>query len=106
MTRPQRKDYERAVAQQREELARYTDHGITPPEGFVYPEQVPKPIGKYLVSIVRNAGAANEREHKFFTGDGENKSILNQLREQGLIGETLCTVRPARCKGFTRYILS
>lgn len=42
---------------------------------------------------------------KSFTGDSENKSILDQMREQDLLGKTLCSVKAVRCKGFNRYIL-
>ncbi len=104
ITKPQRKEYEEKVAIQRKELDNYVSHGVTPPDGFVYPEQVPKPIGKYLVSIKRNAGEANEIVQKLFTGDGENKSILDQMREQDLLGKIMCSVKSVRCKGFNRYV--
>lgn len=105
ITKPQRRDYEEKVAQQRKELENYTAHGITPPDGFIYPEQVTMPIGKYVVSIRRNVGMTTECEVKSFTGDSENKSILDQMREQDLLGKTLCSVKAVRCKGFNRYIL-
>lgn len=105
ITKPQRKDYEEKVAQQRKELENYTTHGITPPDGFIYPEKVPMPVGKYVISIRRNVGMATECEVKSFTGDSENKSILDQMREQDLLGKTLCSVKAVRCKGFNRYIL-
>lgn len=104
VTKPQRREYEEKVAQQRRELENYTTHGITPPSGFVYPEQVPQPIGKYVVSVKRNAGQANEIVQKLFTGDSENKSILDQMREQDLLGKVLCSVKSVRCKGFNRYV--
>ena len=105
VTKPQRREHKEKVEQQRKELENYTTHGITPPDGFLYPDNVPQPIGKYVISIRRNVGEPNECEVKAFTGDGENKSILDQLREQELLGKTLCSVRPVRCKGFNRYIL-
>lgn len=115
VTKPQRREYDERVAQQRKELDYYTSHGITPPQGFVYPEQVPKPQGKYLISIRRNVGMATECEAKAFTGDSENKSILDQMREKGLVrgkddestdGKgVMCSVKAVRCKGFNRYIL-
>lgn len=105
VTKPQRRDYEDKVAQQRKELANYTTHGITPPDGFIYPEQVPLPEGKYVMSIRRDVGKATENDVKAFTGDSENKSILDQMREQGLLGNTLCSVKVVRCKGFNRYII-
>lgn len=105
ITKPQRKDYEEKVAQQRKELENYTTHGITPPDGFIYPEKVPMPVGKYVISIRRNVGMTTECEAKSFTGDSENKSILDQMREQDLLGKTLCSVKAVRCKGFNRYIL-
>ena len=104
VTKPQRREYEEKVAQQRRELENYTTHGITPPIGFVYPEQVPQPIGKYVVSVKRNAGQTNEVVQKLFTGDSENKSILDQMREQDLLGKVLCSVKSVRCKGFNRYV--
>ena len=61
--------------------------------------------GKYVMAIRRNVGMATETDVKVFTGDGENKSILDQLKEQGLLGKTLCSVKTVRCKGFNRYIL-
>lgn len=104
VTRPQRREYEEKVAQQRKELENYTTHGLTPPDGFLYPDNVPQPLGKYLVSIKRNIGQKNEIVQKLFTGDGENKSILDQMREQGLLGKVMCSVKSVRCKGFNRYI--
>ena len=104
ITKPQRREYEEKVAQQRRELENYTNHGITPPDGFLYPERVPMPIGKYLVSVKRNIDKPNETIQKLFTGDGENKSILDQMREQDLLGKVLCSVKSVRCKGFNRYI--
>lgn len=104
VTKPQRREYEEKVAQQRKELENYTTHGITPPNGFMYPEHVPQPIGKYVVSVKRNAGQSNEIVQKLFTGDSENKSILDQMREQNLLGKVLCSVKSVRCKGFNRYV--
>jgi len=104
ITKPQRREYEERVAQQRKELDNYTSHGMTPPEGFVYPERVPLPLGKYVVSIKRHLGSGSELSQKLFTGDGENKSILDQMREQDLIGKVICSVKQVRCKGFNRYI--
>ena len=104
ITKPQRREYEEKVSQQRKELENYTSHGITPPDGFIYPERVPLPIGKYVVSVKRNAGQTNEVVQKLFTGDSENKSILDQMREQDLLGKVLCSVKSVRCKGFNRYV--
>lgn len=104
VTKPQRREYEEKVAQQRKELENYTTHGITPPNGFMYPENIPQPIGKYVVSVKRNAGQNNEVVQKLFTGDSENKSILDQMREQNLLGKVLCSVKSVRCKGFNRYV--
>lgn len=104
VTKPQRREYEEKVAQQRKELENYTTHGITPPNGFMYPENVPQPIGKYVVSVKRNSGQNNEVVQKLFTGDSENKSILDQMREQNLLGKVLCSVKSVRCKGFNRYV--
>ena len=106
ITRPQRRDYEEKVAQQRKELENYMSHGITPPEDFLYPERVPLPAGKYVISIRRHVGGADETEVKSFTGDSENKSILDQMKAEGLLGRTLCSVRSVRCKGFNRYVLA
>lgn len=104
ITKPQRRDYEQKVSIQRRELENYASQGIAPPTGFIYPENVPKPIGKYIVSIKRHIGQQNEIVQKAFTGDGENKSILDQMREQGLVGSILCGVKEVRCKGFNRYV--
>lgn len=114
-TKVQRKEYDEAVVRQRKELENYTTHNITPPKGFVYPDQVPLPVGKYLISIIRNVGTPNECLVKAFTGDGENKSILDQMRELHLLKEdgdsedakkgVCCSVKTVRCKGFNRYVL-
>lgn len=104
VTRPQKRDYEERVEKQRRELENYTNHGMSPPQGFVYPDQVEKPVGKYVVSIKRNVGQPNEIIQKLFTGDGENKSLLDQMREQSLLGQVLCSVKSVRCKGFNRYV--
>lgn len=106
ITKPQRREYEDKVSQQRRELENYTTHGITPPDGFLYPEKVQLPIGKYLVSVKRNVNQPNEVIQKLFTGDGENKSILDQMREHDLLGKVLCSVKSVRCKGFNRYIFT
>lgn len=106
VTRPQRKEYEDKVSQQRKYLENYTSQKMTPPEGFVYPEKVPKPIGKYVISIRRNIGKENETDVKAFTGDAENKSILDQMKEQDLLGHVLCSVKSVRCKNFNRYLLN
>ncbi len=105
VTKPQRREYEEKVAKARRELETYTSHGIVPPKGFEWPESIPKPEGKYLMAIKRKPDEPDETAAKVFTGDGENKSILDQLREQGLLGETLCSVKAIRCKGFNRYVL-
>lgn len=105
VTRPQRREYEEKVERQRRELEHYTQNHITPPDGFLYPDSVERPRGKYVMAIRRNVGMATETDVKVFTGDGENKSILDQLKEQGLLGKTLCSVKTVRCKGFNRYIL-
>lgn len=104
ITKPLREEYNRRVAEQHRQLQEYISRGITPPQDFVYPEQVEKPTGKYLVSAIIDRTYAKQTV-KFFTGDQENKSILDQLREQGLLGKTLCTVKRIRCKGFNRYVL-
>lgn len=104
VTKPQRREYNEKVERQRKELEAYVSHGITPPDGFLYPDNVPQPVGKYLVSIKRNAGQGSESVQKLFTGDGENKSILDQMRERDLLGKVLCSVKSVRCKGFNRYI--
>lgn len=105
VTGPQRRDYEKAVALQRKELENNTMHGVTPPEGFLYPDKVPLPIGKYLISIRINLGKENEHEVKAFTGDSENKSILEQIKSRGELGKMICSVKVIRCKGFVRYVL-
>lgn len=105
VTKPQRREYEQKVEKARRELETYTSHGIAPPNGFEWPESIPKPDGKYLVAIKRNPDSQNETSAKVFTGDGDNKSILDQLKEQGLLGEILCSVKAVRCKGFNRYLL-
>ena len=104
VTRPQRKEYEEKVARQRKELEAYMSHGVTPPEGFVYPEHVARPAGKYLVSIRRDVGNPSGVVQKMFTGDSENQSILDQIREQDLLGKVVCSVKQVRCKGFNRYV--
>lgn len=43
------------------------------------------------------------REYKTYTGDKENYSILEQMREHGL--PIIASVEPIKCKGFTRYRL-
>ncbi len=106
ITKPQRREYEEKVAIQRRELENYLKQGINPPDGFIYPEHVQKPIGKYVVSIKRNVGQPNEVIARVFTGDGENKSILDQMREQGLLQVTLCSVKSVRCKTFNHYIFT
>lgn len=115
VTKPQKMEYKEKVEQQRKELENYTTHGITPPDGFLYPDNVPLPVGKYVISIRRNMGQPNECEVKAFTGDSENKSILDQMREKKLLRDegddnasdkgVVCSVRTVRCKGFNRYIL-
>lgn len=99
VTSPQRKDYERKVETAQRRLDDMTRDGRTPPKSFVYPDDIEKPVGKYLMHIRRNDGV----EVKVFTGDHENYSILEQMRQIGL--PMLASVEPIRCKGFTRYRL-
>lgn len=106
VTRPQRREYEEKVERQRRELETFTTHGVEPPKGFLYPEAVKKPEGKYLVSIRRHPDSAQETVQKLFTGDSENKSILDQMREQDLLGRVLVGVKMVRCKGYNRYIFT
>lgn len=105
ITGPQRRDYEQEVAKRQKELDAYTASDKTPPKDFVMPSQIPAPLGKYVLSIKRKPGQPDEQLVKVWTGDRENWSILDQMREQGLLGRALCSVRTERCKGFTRYIL-
>lgn len=104
ITKPLRDEYNRKVSEQRRLLQEYTNRGMTPPDDFTYPDQVERPVGKYLVSATIDNGYTKQTV-KFFIGDQENKSILDQLREQGLLGKTLCTVKRIHCKGFNRYVL-
>ena len=105
VTRPQRRDYEEQVAKRQKELDTYTANGITPPAGFVLPTDIEPPKGKYVMSIIRKPGTPEAQTVKVWTGDKENWSLLDQIREQELLGKALCSVRAERCKGFTRYIL-
>lgn len=105
LTRPQRRDYEELVARQRSELENYTKNGLQPPQNFVHPSEVPKPEENYVICIKRNPGTSREVIAKVWTGDKENWSILDQLRENNLLGKSLCVVEPIKCKGFTRYVL-
>lgn len=106
ITRSQKKDYEEKVEKQQKELDVYIANEKTPPEGFCFPSNVPLPQGKYVMSILRNPGKANEETIKVWTGDKDNWSMLEQLKEKELLGKILCTVISERCKGFTRYILN
>lgn len=99
ITSPQRKDYERKVETATRRLQNYTTDGVTPPPSFTYPEDIEKPKGKYVVHIRRENG----RECKFFTGDQENYSILDQMKERGL--PMYASVEAVKGKGFTRYRL-
>lgn len=99
VTSPQRKDYERKVEAATRRLQNYESDGMKPPRSFVYPEDIEKPKGKYVVHIRRKNG----RECKFFTGDQENYSLLDQMRELGL--PMLASVESVKGKGFTRYRL-
>lgn len=100
-----RKEYEKQVAKRQQELDTYTANKVTPPVGFVLPNNIPLPPGKYLMSIIRNPGTPQAVLAKVWTGDKDNWSKLDQIKEQELLGKVLSTVRPMRCKGFTRYIL-
>lgn len=105
VTRPQKRDYDNEVAKRQKELEAYVAGGMQPPQGFVMPADIPKPLGKYVMSIRRNPGRENETTVKAWTGDKENWSILDQMREQELLGRALCTIKAERCKGYTRYVL-
>lgn len=100
VTSPQRKDYERAVERATERLQTYRSRGQEPPCSFIYPEDIPMPKGKHLMHIKR---LSNDKEFKVYTGDRENYSILEQLREIGF--PVLASVEAIKCKGFTRYRL-
>lgn len=105
ITRPQRRDYEEQVAKRQKELDAYTAANTTPPAGFVLPTDIEPPKGKYVMSIIRRPGTPEAQTVKVWTGDKENWSLLDQIREQELLGKALCSVRAERCKGFTRYVL-
>lgn len=107
VTNKQRKAYSEKLSMSKRQLELYTMQGIAPPQGFIYPNEIELPRGKYLVSIVRNPGNIKCSLRKFFTGDFENMEILDQMQKEGLIGRTLCTLSPVlESDGFTRYVLS
>lgn len=99
VTSPQKKDYERKVESATRRLQNYEDRGETPPPTFVHPDDIEKPKGKYVVHIRRKNG----REYKFFTGDSENYSLLEQMKEQGL--PMYASVEAVEGRNFTRYRL-
>lgn len=99
ITSPQMKDFERKVENATRRLQNYADRGETPPPTFTYPEDITKPKGKYVVHIRRKNG----RECKFFTGDSENYSILDQMRAVGL--PIYASVEAIKGRSFTRYRL-
>lgn len=100
VTAPQRKDYERAIERAERRLQEYETDGLKPPPSFRYPEDIPMPEGKHLIHIRK---LDTGREYKAYTGDKENYSILEQMREHGL--PIIASVEPIKCKGFTRYRL-
>ena len=106
ITRPQRRDYEREVEEQRKLLDSYITKGVTPPSDFLYPDKIKLPQGKYVVSIRRNYQNETSKIEKFFTGDSENKSLLDQMKSNGYLGKVVCSVKQIRCKGYSRYVLS
>ena len=105
ITKPLKEEYNRKVNEQKALLESYRLRGIPPPADFLYPDQIERPAGKYLVYGKMKTDFGQDQEVKFFTGDQENKSILDQLKEQGLLGMTICTIKTVRFKGLTRYIL-
>ena len=106
-TRKQRRNYAETLNLSKNQLELFTMRGVAPPSDFVYPTEIKAPQPKYLVSIIRFPGNIKCSVRKFFTGDCENKEILDQMRKEGLLGKTLCTFTPVlEADGFTRYILS
>lgn len=107
VTKKQSRQYNEAINLSKNQLELFTMRGVAPPQGFIYPTEVKAPQPKYLVSIIRFPGNIKCSIRKFFTGDNENKEILEQMRKEGLLGKTLCTLTPVfEADGFTRYILS
>lgn len=101
ITKPLRKDYDAKVEEAKRIMEEYQQKNIPLPKGYIAPDQIPLPIGKYLVHIKYKNG----KTAKFFTGDKENWSILEQMRKQELLGKCLCSVEKRKCKGFCRWVI-
>ncbi len=101
ITKPLRKDYDSKVEEATRKMAEYQQKNIPLPKGFMTPDQIPLPIGKYLVHIRYQNG----KTAKFFTGDKENWSILQQMQQKELLGNCLCSVEKRKCKGFCRWVI-
>ena len=100
ITKPQVDDYNKRVDEASRQLAAYQQRGEPIPASFILPGDIKKPIGKYLVHIKREDGS----EAKFFTGDKENYSKLDQAKEMGEI-PCYSTVKIVRGREYNRYIL-
>lgn len=80
ITAPQKKDYQKKVDAAARQLQKYLDDGLAIPKNFKGPDEIELPEGKHIVLIQRKNG----EYRKFYTGDKENWSILEQMRKAGL----------------------
>lgn len=80
VTAPQKKDYQKKVDAASRAMQRYIDEGVSIPANFKRPEAIEMPEGKHIVLLKRSNG----EYRKFYTGDRENWSILEQMRKLGL----------------------
>ena len=80
ITAPQKKDYQKKVDAAARQLQKYLDDGLAIPKNFKGPDEIELPEGKHIVLIQRKNGEFR----KFYTGDKENWSILEQMRQAGL----------------------
>ena len=80
ITAPQKKDYQKKVDAAARQMQKYLDDGLAIPKNFKGPDEIELPEGKHIVLIQRKNGEFR----KFYTGDKENWSILEQMRKAGL----------------------
>lgn len=103
----EKQEYEQKVL---EAKAKYTDllkkyKGNIPDDvKYVKPEDVPHPVGRYLVRVKKEIDGS---EVKFFTDCKDNWSILDQAKEQDVL-PFACTILPQKIENHNgyKYVLS
>lgn len=105
LTNEQKTEYKKLVAMAEKTLKESVENNTPLPQGFVRPADIVKPEGRYVISAIRYPGTDRAEQIKIWTGDHDNQATLEQIKDEGLLGKVLVTVKSVRCKNYMRYII-